>query len=122
DAKAIEENNRGVGLMGQFEFEKAISVFEGLLKAHPAWEEVRVNLAMGYLNRQQEGDSDRAMKLLGEVVIKRLDLLQARYCRGLLLLNGGKPAEALADFQFVADRDSKDAHAVYYVGQCLAAT
>jgi len=122
DARAIEENNRGVGLMGQFEFEKAIAVFEGLLKEHPAWEEVRLNLAMGYLNRQQEGDSDRAMKLLGEVVIKRLDLLQARYCRGLLLLNGGKPAEALADFQLVSERDPGDAHAIYYIGQCLAAT
>jgi tetratricopeptide (TPR) repeat protein len=122
DARAIEENNRGVGLMGQFEFEKAIMVFDGLLKQHPAWEEVRVNLAMGYLNRQQEGDSDRAMKLLGEVVVKRLDLLQARYCRALLLLNGGKPAEALADFQLVSERDPGDAHAVYYIGQCLAAT
>src|ERR1051325_2910211 len=121
DAKAIEVNNRGVGLMGQFEFEKAISVFEGLLKDYPDWQEVRTNLAMGYLNRQQEGDSDRAMKLLEEAIAKKPDLLQARYCRALLLLNGGKPAEAMADFQFVSDRDSKDAHAIYYLGQCLAA-
>src|SRR5258706_7578949 len=73
DAKAIEENNRGVGLMGQFEFEKAIGVFEGLLKDRPGWDEVRVNLAMGCLNRQQEGDSERAMKLLEEVIGRKAD-------------------------------------------------
>src|SRR5258708_2484229 len=116
DAKAIEGNNRGVGLMGQFEFEKAIAVFDALLKEHPTSEELRVNLAMGYLNRQQEGDSERAMKLLEEAIAKNPQLLHARYCRGLLLLNGGKPAQALADFQFVSERDSADAHAIYYLG------
>ena len=122
DAKAIEENNRGVGLMGQFEFEKAIATFEGLLKDRPAWDEVRVNLAMGYLNRQQEGDSQRATKLLEEVIGREADSLEARYCRGILLLNGGKPAEAMADFRFVSEKDPGDAYAIYYVGQCLAAT
>src|SRR4051812_26252850 len=71
DAKAIEANNRGVGLMGQFEFGKAISVFDALLKDHPDWQEVRTNLAMGYLNRQQEGDSQHAMKLLEDVISKK---------------------------------------------------
>src|SRR6266850_2290683 len=122
DAKSIEENNRGVGLMGQFEFEKAIGVFEGLLKDRPGWDEVRVNLAMGYLNRQQEGDSDRAMKMLEEVIGRKADLLEARYCRGILLLNGGRPAEAISDFKFVSEKDPGDAYAIYYVGQCLAAT
>src|SRR3954464_15203347 len=116
DAKAVEANNRGVGLMGQFEFEKAIEIFEALSNERPEWEEVRVNLAMGYLNRQQEGDSQRAMKLLDEVMARKPDLLQARYCRGILLLNGGKPAEALGEFEFVAQKDPADAHAIYYVG------
>src|SRR6266550_422 len=122
DAKAIEQNNRGVGLMGQFEFEKAIGVFEGLLKDRPGWDQIRVNLAMGYLNRQQEGDSDRATKLLEEVIGRKADFLEARYCRGILLLNGGKPSEALADFRFVSEKDPADAYVIYYVGQCLAAT
>src|SRR2546429_3734866 len=122
DAKAIEENNRGVGLMGQFEFEKAIGIFEGLIKDRPGWDEIRVNLAMGYLNRQQEGDSERAMKLLEEVIVRKGDFLEARYCRGILLLNGGKPAEAMADFRFVSEKDPGDAYAIYYVGHCLAAT
>ena len=56
DADMIEANNKGVGLMGQFEFQKAIEIFEKLSEKWPA-EEVRTNLAIAYLNRQQEGDS-----------------------------------------------------------------
>jgi Tfp pilus assembly protein PilF len=104
--------------MGQFEYDKAIGVFASLLKDRPEWDEVRVNLAMGYLNRQQEGDSERAMKLLEGVVGRRADFLAARYCRGILLLNAGKPVEALGEFRFVSEKDPGDAYAVYYVGQC----
>src|SRR4051812_6203435 len=65
DAKEIEESNRGVGLMGQFEFDQALAIFAKLVEKHPKWLAMRVNLAMATLNRQQEGDSQRAMKLLG---------------------------------------------------------
>src|SRR5258705_8698529 len=119
DAKAVEENNRGVGLMGQFEFDKAIPVFQGLLRERPRWDEVNVNLAIAYLNRQQEGDSQRAMSILEEIVGRWPGMLQARYCRAILLLNAGKPAEALVDFQFVTEKDPSDADAQCYLGQGL---
>jgi len=122
DAKEIEESNRAVGLMGQFEFEKARTIFANLGEKHPNWLAMQVNLAMATLNRQQEGDSERAMKLLDEVIAQREHFLEARYCKGLLLLNGGKAQEALGEFRYVAEHDPKDAYAQYYIGQCLAAT
>src|SRR6266567_4501683 len=65
---------------------------------------------------------DRGIKLLEEVIGRKADFLEARYCRGILRLNGGKPSEAMADFRFVSEKDPADAYAIYYVGQCLAAT
>ena len=105
DAELIEANNRGVGFMGQFEFQKAIDVFEKVAEKWPT-EQVRTNLAIAYLNRQQEGDSQRAMKILEEVLSKRQGFLAARYCKGILLLNAGKPGEALKEFQWVAEQDA----------------
>ena len=66
DAAAIEENNRGVGLMGQYEYGRALEVFQALVDRHPDWLDVRVNLATSLLNRQQAGDSERALAVLEE--------------------------------------------------------
>src|SRR5258706_3218904 len=100
DEKELEANNHGVGLMGQFEFDKARTILSELAGKHPKWLTVRVNLAMATLNRQQEGDPAAAMKLLNEVIATRDHFLPARYCKGLLLLNSGKVAEALGHFQY----------------------
>ena len=56
DAEAIALNNRGVGLMGRFEYEPARQVFASLIEQHPDWTDVDVNLAIATLNRQEEGD------------------------------------------------------------------
>src|SRR4051812_35794388 len=107
--------------MGRFEFDPARAVFADLLKSHDD-PDVRVNLAIATLNRQQEGDSAEALRLVDAVLATHPDHPRARYCRGILLLNGGQPAEALAAFRTVAQADPADAYARYYVGQCLLAT
>ena len=63
DAAAIGENNRGVGLMGRFEYEPARAAFASLLERYPDWTEARVNLAIATLNRQEEGDETAALAL-----------------------------------------------------------
>ncbi len=46
DAADVAANNRGVGLMGMFEYAKAHDVFRTLVEEHPDWVEVSVNLAI----------------------------------------------------------------------------
>lgn len=119
DPQLIAENNRGVGLMGQFMFAKAREVFAHLAEAHPNWLDVQVNLAIATLNRQEDGDEEEALKLLGIIVEKDPSHLRAKYCSGLLMLYLRSPEEAIAHFRFVAEADASDAYAAYYVGQCL---
>ena len=120
DPQLIAANNRGVGLMGKFEYENARQVFQTLADAHSDWLDVQVNLAIATLNRQREGDEDRAMKILEKVIAAAPNHLRANYCVGLLKLYLESPADALPHFKLVAAADPKDAYAAYYVGQCLA--
>ena len=106
DPQSVEANNRGVGLMGRFEYGQAHEVFEELLQQHPDWLEVKVNLAIALLNRQQEGDSEEAMRLLTEVLEIDPGHVRANYCTGLLKLYLESPDAALAHFQLVADAES----------------
>ena len=114
----VAANNRGVGLMGRFEFEPARKTFADLLQRYDD-PDVRVNLAIAMLNRQEQGDSTAALQMIDQVLAARPDHLRARYCRGILLLNGGNPADAMAAFRQVVAADPADAYARYYVGECL---
>jgi Tfp pilus assembly protein PilF len=114
----VGSNNRGVGLMGQFKFDAAREVFAGLVAAHPDRRDLQVNLAIATLNRQQDGDVERARSILEGVSIADPQDLRARYGLGLLLLNDGRAAEALPQFVFVAGRAPEDAYAEYYVARC----
>src|SRR6266545_147325 len=57
-------NNRGVGLMGQFDYEQARDVFSRLAAQHPEQSDLQVNLAIATLNRQHEGDGSAALQIL----------------------------------------------------------
>ena len=56
DAEVIVTNNRAVGLMGQFEFTQAQALFAEIATQYPGWNDIKVNLAIATLNRQQDGD------------------------------------------------------------------
>jgi Tfp pilus assembly protein PilF len=120
DPAAVEENNRGVGLMGQFNYSAAHQVFARLAEQHPDWQAVRINLAIATLNRQQEGDEQRALELAKAVLEQDPDNLRAHYVAGLLELYQGRAGAALPHFKTVAEADPADAYAAYYVGQLLA--
>ncbi len=119
DASGVAANNRGVGLMGQYKFDEARQIFEGLAAAHPDWLDVRVNLAVAALNRQQEGDEQRALDILAAVLEADPDHWRAHYCSGILKFYRGRLDEALGHFRLVAEADPADAYAAYYVGQCV---
>ncbi len=120
DDRAIGLNNRGVGLMGRFEYEPARQAFASLVEQYPEWADVDVNLAIATLNRQEEGDEQAALARVDQVLKKEPDHLRAHYVAGLLRLYLSSPAEALVHFRRVAEADPEDAYAAYYLAQCLA--
>jgi len=117
---AIAANNRGVGLMGRFEYDSAERVFRELAERHPEWLQVRVNQAIATLNRQEEGDEQRALALVDEVLAEDPEHLRAHYVAGLLRLYLSSPEAALPHFRSVAAADPEDGYAAYYLAQCLA--
>jgi tetratricopeptide (TPR) repeat protein len=120
DAAAIEANNRAVGLMGQFDYSQAHALFNDLADEWPEWHDVRINLAIATLNRQESGDETLALKHAEAVLQAEPENLRAHYVAGLVNLYLGLPDVALTHFEFVANTDSQDAHAAYYRAQCLA--
>ena len=118
-ATIIEQHNRAVGLMGQFNFDEALKAFTSLTDKHPSWHEARVNLAIATLNRQREGDSEKALTILDDVLKHDKSNIRAKYCSGILNLHAGKADKALSHFLTVATADPDDAYAAYFTGQCL---
>lgn len=116
-AELVELNNRGVAQMGQFRYDEAVATFEQALRRFPDNADVRVNLAIAVLNRQETGDDDRALALLNDVVEQDENHLRALYVLGILYFNAGDVARAQPFFERVVDRDSEDAYAYYFLGQ-----
>ncbi|MGH9144416.1 MAG: FG-GAP-like repeat-containing protein, partial [Vicinamibacterales bacterium] len=114
----VGQNNRGVGLMGQFDYDAARQIFARLASAHSDRHDLQVNLAIATLNRQQDGDIEEARRILERVAAVDPTNLRARYSLGLLLLNDGRAAEALPQFAFVAAQAPADAFAEYYAARC----
>ena len=117
DAADIAANNRGVGLMGHFDYAAATEVFAELVARHPTWHDLRLNLAVATLNRQFDGDEAQALALVRHVLSRDPDHLRAHYIHGLLSLYGAEPEEAAAHFRRVVDADPGDAYAAYYLAQ-----
>ncbi|MEM9383484.1 MAG: FG-GAP-like repeat-containing protein [Pseudomonadota bacterium] len=119
-SEVVALNNRGVGLMGYFDYPGAREVFEQVVASQPEWIDARVNLAIATLNRQQEGDEARADAILQEVLAQAPQHQRAHFVAGLLRLYEGAQSAALIHFQKVAQADPGDAYAAYYTGQLLA--
>jgi len=120
DAEKIAANNHAVGMMGRFEYAQAHTLFSEIINRQPGWNEVKVNLAVATLNRQQAGDDLAALELAREVLQAEPGNLRARYLSGLVQLYIGAPVDALSEFQYVTEADPADAYAAYYLAQCHA--
>ena len=120
DAEVVTLNNRAVGLMGHFEYHQAEAIFSGLAASHPALADLQVTHAIAVLNRQMEGDEQRALAIVDGVLSRNPAHPRAHYVAGLLRLYQGAPEKAAVHFRLVADKDSGDGFAAYYLAQCLA--
>lgn len=119
-ASDLAELDRGVGIMGKFEFDLARDVFAALAKKHPRWFEARFNLAVATLNRQAEGDERTAGDLLRELQRERPDDARVLYTLGIVTLRAA-PQEAEPLLRRVVEADRQDAYAAYFLGQALLA-
>ncbi|MGD8311969.1 MAG: FG-GAP-like repeat-containing protein [Gammaproteobacteria bacterium] len=119
DEAAVEANNRGVGLMGRFDYEAAREIFRELSERYPQRADIKTNLAIALLNRQLDGDEERALEIFQAVLAAEPGNDRARYCAGLLEYRRGELPGAVQQFRAVLDADPGDAYAAYFLAQAL---
>ncbi len=120
DASLIALNNRGVALMGYFDYAGAREVFAQVVEQAPGWHQAQVNLAIATLNRQQPQDETLALQILQQVLDVEPSHVRANYVAGLLRLYLGEFDQGSAHFEQVLAQDADDAYAHYYLGQIQA--
>ncbi|MYD98201.1 MAG: tetratricopeptide repeat protein [Gammaproteobacteria bacterium] len=113
---ADARNDRGVALMGRYEYAAAEEEFQAAVDAAPEWPTARINLAIATLNRQNEGDEHLALDILADVLEVDPDEPRALYTSAILHLHLGEIELAKVGFARVAELDPEDAHAAYYLG------
>ena len=119
DPQLIAANDRGVALMGRYQYADAEEIFADVAAHAPAWLDARVNLAIATLNRQQEGDERLALDILATVLAEDPGHLRALYATAILNLYLGDAEPAAQLLRKVVEADPKDAYAAYFLGQSL---
>jgi Flp pilus assembly protein TadD len=119
DEAAVTANNRGVGLMGRYDYDTALQLFEQLDRQYPGIPEFRFNLAIALMNRQLEGDEASALSMFTSLAARHPDDIRVTYCAGLLEYRRGELATAAGLFKRVLQGDPADAYAAYFLGQSL---
>lgn len=117
----LAELDRGVGLMGKFEFREAHDLFARLAERHPRWFEARFNLGIATLNRQAEGDERAAAEVMRALLKQRADDARVLYTLGLIALRGEPPQSAEVLLRQAFEKDPRDAYAAYFLGQAVLA-
>lgn len=120
DAAAIALNNHGVGLMGRYNYQDALTAFAPLAEQYPQQTAFRFNAAVALMNRQLDGDEAEALTRFDALLAGDPDDLRARYCAGLLEFRRGELARAAEHLQAVLAADPHDPYAAYFLAQSLA--
>ncbi len=115
----IVTNNRGVALMGQFDFEAASQVFTRLHQKHPENNIIQINQAISILNRQGPDDEKLALGILNQVLNRDKSFIPAQYCTALLELHMGQLEKALKYFFDILKIEPADPEVLYFTGKTL---
>ncbi len=113
----LAANNRGVGLMEQFNYKDAVPAFEEVVRLAPDWVPGRINLAIALLNTADEANLKRARELDNEILRKEPDNPHAHFCLGIMSQYEKDPKEAIEHFEAVTRKDPNDAASWYWLGQ-----
>ena len=119
NADVLADNDRGVALMGQYDYAAAEQVFAGVVGRAPDWLDARVNLAIATLNRQNDGDERLALDILATVLTTEPAHARALYTSAILHLYLGEAEPATRALTQVVAIDPQDAYAAYFLGQSL---
>src|SRR5262245_27637877 len=103
--KVLEANNRGIGHMEQFEYHKAITEFEEVVRLAPDWTPGQINLGIALFNRGGKiqattkggadmkgddlGDMTRAIGIFERILARDADNPYAHFCLGIIYTNRG---------------------------------
>ncbi len=113
----MQLNNRGIGLMEQYQYDKAADAFAEAARLDARWLPGQINLAIARLNQAQPESLAEATHLLQSVLQRDPDSRHALYCLGIILhFEGKEPERAAKYFEAVTRLDPDDAHAWYYLG------
>lgn len=117
---AIEAINRGVSLMGQYDYDGATQAFEQALAAAPDLADVQVNLAIARFNRgkKEHQDVEQATQLLDTVVQSHPEHLRAWYFKSIVLQHQGHAEAAIPCLEKVLQQRPNDGVAWYLLGMC----
>jgi hypothetical protein len=113
----MEVNNRGIGLMEQFDYARAADAFREATRLAPQWLPGRINLGIALLNQARPESLDEAVRLFEGVLAAEADSPHAHYCLGIIGYHQGQDLDAAAGhFEAVTRHDPADAHAWYFLG------
>jgi tetratricopeptide (TPR) repeat protein len=124
---------KGVGYMEQYEYGAAVKAFREVQARAPGWIPGSINLAIALLNdtgvkveqaKKAGGDAalgnfDEALNLLASVLEREPENPHAHFCRGIILEQQGRLAEAHKHFLRVTEIDPNDATGWYWAGSTL---
>src|SRR5262245_14340497 len=116
---ALAANNRGVGWMELFEYDRAEAEFQQVVKLAPNWVPGRVNLAISKYNQATPEKIQQAIQIFDAVLKTDPKNPYAHYCLGYLLKYQSRLDDAASHFKAVTDVDPGDAGAWFHLGDCL---
>lgn len=119
-AAVYSVNNRGVGLMEQFDYVAAAKEFERVMLMAPDWSPGHVNLGIALLNITDPPiHHERAMKIFREVLSREPDNPHAHFSLGIILHHHGNFREAHPHFVATTRIDPADGNAWFFRGDTL---
>jgi tetratricopeptide (TPR) repeat protein len=132
-AAVLAKHFEGLGYMEQYEYAKAIAVFQEVHDRAPGWIAGSINLAIALLNdtgvkaeaAKKSGSDpassnfDEALNLLAGVLERDPNNAHAHFCRGIILEQQGNLLKAYQHFKRVTEIDPRDAAGWYWLGSTL---
>ncbi len=122
-AAVLQANNRGVGLMEQFQYPDAVTAFEEVVKLAPDWAPGRINLGIALLNARRPGELEQAVQQFNDVLAGKPDddhAARARFCLGVIHDHLGNADSAAKEFEAVTRLAPHDGSAWCWLGKSLA--
>ena len=116
----VEAVNRGVSLMGRYDYDGATQAFTEALGAAPDDATIQVNLAIARFNRGKKElqDIEQATVLLDAILARDPQHVRALYFKGIVLQHQGDAAAAAPCFERVVAQRPDDGVAWYILGIC----